>query len=79
VIPFRPSRRTEPRLNRPDICRREGCRQPATDHVIRLCAGHLVEYQIEVPGKMPELARRYINSERAAIGSQPASRQPPEP
>jgi hypothetical protein len=47
--------------------------------VIRLCAGHLVEYQIEVPGKVPELARRYINSERAVIGSQPASRQPPEP
>jgi len=79
VIPFRPSRRTEPRLNRPDICRREGCLEPATDHVIRLCADHLVEYQIEVPGEVLELARRYINSERAVIGSQPASPQPPEP
>ena len=68
-----------PGLNRPDICRREGCLEPATDHVIRLCAGHHVEYQIEVPGKVRELARRYINSEGAIIGSQPASPQPPEP
>ena len=45
-----------PYPNRPDICRREGCFEPATDHVIRLCAGHLVEYQIEVPGEVLELA-----------------------
>jgi len=68
-----------PYPNRPDICRREGCLEPATDHVIRLCAGHLVDYQIEVPGEVLKLARRYINSERAVIGSQPASPQPPEP
>jgi hypothetical protein len=36
--------------------------------VIRLCAGHHVEYQIEVPGKVLGLARRYINSEGAVIG-----------
>jgi hypothetical protein len=47
VIPFRPSRRTEPRLNRPDICRRGGCLEPVTDHVIRLCAGHLAKYTPE--------------------------------
>ena len=47
VIPFRPPRQTEPRLNRPDICRRGGCLEPVTDDVIRLCAGHLAKYTPE--------------------------------
>jgi len=47
VIPFRPPRQTEPRLNRPDICRRGGCLEPVTDHLIRLCAGHLAKYTPE--------------------------------
>jgi hypothetical protein len=47
VIPFRPPRQTEPRFNRPDICRRGGCLEPVTDHLIRLCAGHLAKYTPE--------------------------------
>ena len=30
-----------------EVCRRDGCREPATDDMIRLCASHLAEYTPE--------------------------------
>jgi hypothetical protein len=30
-----------------EVCRRDGCRESATDDMIRLCAGHLAEYTPE--------------------------------
>jgi len=33
--------------NRPEVCRRGGCCQPALGQVICLCAGHLLTYEIE--------------------------------
>ena len=32
---------------RPVVCRRDGCREAATDAVMQLCAGHLAGYQAE--------------------------------
>jgi hypothetical protein len=34
-------------VRRFEVCRRGGCLEPVTDHVIRLCAGHLAEYASE--------------------------------
>ena len=43
--------------NRPEVCRRGGCRQPALGQVICLCAGHLLTYEIEAKRTL-ELVRK---------------------
>ncbi len=38
-----------PRLvERPAVCRRPGCREPATDETLALCEGHLATYRVEL-------------------------------
>jgi hypothetical protein len=32
---------------RAEVCQRSGCREPATDARLRLCAGHLLVYELE--------------------------------
>jgi hypothetical protein len=32
---------------RGEVCQRSGCREPATDDTLRLCAGHLLVYELE--------------------------------
>ena len=43
--------------NRPEVCRRGGCCQPALGQVICLCAGHLLTYEIEAKRTL-ELVRK---------------------
>jgi hypothetical protein len=32
---------------RTEVCQRSGCREPATNDRLRLCAGHLLVYELE--------------------------------
>ena len=43
--------------NRPEVCRRGGCCQPALGQVICLCASHLLTYEIEAKRTL-ELVRK---------------------
>ena len=41
--------------NRHDICRREGCRQPALGQAIHFCAGHETSSILRAPALVVEL------------------------
>ena len=57
ALPSKLDRGYLPCPGRPVVCRRPGCLGPATDDVLRLCAGCLAEYQRETAPALTTVGR----------------------
>jgi hypothetical protein len=64
--------------NRREVCRRGGCREAATNHIVQLCPGHLVAYEHEC-WRVLALARRTYPSKPSSPSTTSLSNQPKQP